>query len=274
MRSLPCAVLVAILFSLPLVAAEHRDVGLTQKGVRIEASVIPGPNASAPTVLLVGGLAGNDESTRVVTREIESFDSIPQATRPFRLIAIALANPDAVKLQFPPTGIAYRENSESHAVWRWIGIHAPDLVLIAGEEDFGLTAALSQNPVALVAPIPARRVDAKPGIVSSVAKNIPLSDAHREIERRRSRSPKQLADELAQIYGHNFDQITYIPGLALIARLRLGDTADIVRLAEPYANGSKDSLGRPSSLVLAGHLRSSGALPAGLCVSLQYADIS
>ena len=27
---------------LPLTAAEHRDVGLTQKGVRIEAVVIPG----------------------------------------------------------------------------------------------------------------------------------------------------------------------------------------------------------------------------------------
>ena len=254
MRSLPCAVFVAILISLPLAAAEHRDVGLTQKGVLIEASVVPGPNASAPTVLLVGGLAGNDESARAVSREVEAFDAIPQNRRPIRLLAIPLANPDGVKLQFPPTGVAYRENSESHAVWRWIGIHAPDLVLVAGDQDFGLTAALTQNSVAQVAPIPARHVDAKPGILSSVAKDIPASEAHRELERRRSRSPKQLADELAQIYGHNFDQITYIPGLALIARLRLGDTADIVRLAEPYANGSKDSLGRPSSLVLAGHL--------------------
>jgi rhamnogalacturonyl hydrolase YesR len=42
--------------------------------------------------------------------------------------------------------------------------------------------------------------------------------------------------------------------LALIARLRLGETADVIRLAEPYANGSKDSLVRPNSLVLAGHL--------------------
>jgi rhamnogalacturonyl hydrolase YesR len=239
---------------LPLVAAEHRDVGLTQKGVRIEASVVPGPNASAPTVLLVAGLAGNDESTLTVTREIETFNAIPQNQRPFRLIAIPLANPDGVRMQFPPTGAAYRENSESHAVWRWIGIHAPDLVLVAGSEDFGLTAALAQNSAAQVAPIPARRVDAKSGILSSVAKTITPSDAHRELDRRRSRSPKQLAEELAQIYGHNFDQITYIPGLALIARIRLGETADVVRLAEPYANGSKDSLGRPSSLVLAGHL--------------------
>src|SRR5690349_18354622 len=112
------AFLVVLLCSLPLEAAEHRDVGLTQKGGRIEASVVSGPNASAPTVLLVGGLAGNDESARTVAREIETFDAIPQDRRPFRLIAIPLANPDAVKMQFPPTGVAYRENSESHAVWR------------------------------------------------------------------------------------------------------------------------------------------------------------
>ena len=239
---------------LPLTAAEHRDVGLTQKGVRIEAVVIPGSTASLPAVLLIGGLAGADESTKTVSREIEAFEAIPQERRLFRLLAIPLANPDETRLQFPPTGVAYRENSGAHALWRWIGIHAPDLVLIAGEEDFGLAAALPQNTVAQVAAIPVRRVTAQTGILASLAKDIPSSEAHREIDRRRSRSPKQLADELAQIYGHNFDQITYIQGLALIARMRLGDTADIVRLAEPYANGSKDSLLRPSSLVLAGHL--------------------
>src|SRR5215831_18540112 len=150
MRVLSCAAFVGILFSLPLAAAEHREVGLTQKGVLIEASVVPGPNASAPTVLLVGGLAGNDESARAVSREVEAFDGIPQNRRPFRLLAISLANSDGVKLQFPPTGVAYRENSESHAVWRWIGIHAPDLVLVAGAEDFGLTASLAQNSAAQV----------------------------------------------------------------------------------------------------------------------------
>src|SRR5204863_2736308 len=72
--------------------------------------------------------------------------------------------------------------------------------------------------------------------------------------RRRSRTPRQLADELPQIYGHDLYQITYIQALPLLARIRLGDTADVVRLAEPYASGSKDSLVRPNSLVMAGHL--------------------
>jgi rhamnogalacturonyl hydrolase YesR len=127
------------------------------------------------------------------------------------------------------------------------------LVLIAGNDEFGLADALSKNAAARVAPIPARRVAAAEGIVVSL-KDIPLSEAHKEIERRRSRSPRQLAEELAQIYGHDLNQVTYIQSLALIARLRLGDVADVVRLAEPYANGSKDSLARPNSLVLAGHL--------------------
>ena len=82
-------------------------------------------------------------------------------------------------------------------------------------------------------------------MLSSLAKDIPLSEAHKEIDRRRSRSPRQLADELAQIYGHDFNQVTYIQSLALIARMRLGDQADVIRLAEPYVNGSKDSLTGP-----------------------------
>ena len=35
------------------VAAEHRDVGLTQKGNRIEASIVPGASATSPTVRLI-----------------------------------------------------------------------------------------------------------------------------------------------------------------------------------------------------------------------------
>src|SRR5262245_23351299 len=61
--------------ALPLMAAEHRDVGLTQMGTRIEAFVVPGPSAGSPTVLLIGGLAGNDETSRVVAREMQTFEA-------------------------------------------------------------------------------------------------------------------------------------------------------------------------------------------------------
>jgi rhamnogalacturonyl hydrolase YesR len=64
-----------------------------------------------------------------------------------------------------------------------------------------------------------------------------------------------LAEELAQFYGHDFDQPTYIPGMALIAQMRLGHVAEVEKLAAPYADSTKDPLGaRPSSLNLAGHL--------------------
>src|SRR5262249_51660642 len=40
----------------------------------------------------------------------------------------------------------------------------------------------------------------------------------------------------------------------LIAQIRLGHLDEVRRLAEPYVDGTKDSLARPSSLGLAGHL--------------------
>lgn len=244
-----------ILAALVPLALPGSDVGLTQTGKRIEAKQVQakplaGSSAAAPTVLLIGGLSGDEESARVVIQEASAKDRFP-----FRLLAIPRANPDKSKLQFPPTGVAYRDHPESHALWRWIALQAPDLVLIAGADDFGLADALSQNSVAGVGKIPARRVDAKPGILKSLPKQIPPSGARREIERRRARTPRQLADELAQFYGHDFDQPTYIPGMALIAQMRLGHVADVEKLAAPYADSTKDPLGaRPSSLNLAGHL--------------------
>ena len=84
--------------------------------------------------------------------------------------------------------------------------------------------------------------------------SIPKSEAHVELERRRARSPRQLAEELARHYGHDFDQPLYIGAIALIARLRLGDVEDVRRLVEPWVDGSKDSLARPNALVMAGHI--------------------
>jgi rhamnogalacturonyl hydrolase YesR len=204
--------------------------------------------------LLIGGLSGKDESVRAAEQEVQRFEAVRQDRRQFRLVSISQANPDATHLQFPPTGVAYRENAESHALWRWIGIHAPDLVIVLGSEDFGLAEALSKNVVAGTGRIPARRVDSKERILQSLPKEIPASEAHREIDRRLRRTGRQLAAELAEVYGHDFNQLTYIPGLALIAQLRLGRTQDVVRLVAPYLDGSKNPLERANSLTLAGHL--------------------
>ena len=77
--------------------------------------------------------------------------------RPVQLLAVPVANPDGVALAFPPEGIAYREHAESHVLWRWLGALAPDLVLVAGEDDFGLAAALGSRKVADMGSIPARQ---------------------------------------------------------------------------------------------------------------------
>src|SRR6478752_508234 len=139
-------------------AADRWAIGLSSTGVAIEALVVAGASSSSPTVLLVGGMQDKDQSTDAVAREAAAYEALPRSRRRFRLMAIPIANPDSQLLQFPPTGAAYREHAESHVLWRWIGTHAPDLVLVVGP-DAGLAEALSQNVVADMGRIPARRVE-------------------------------------------------------------------------------------------------------------------
>ena len=153
-----------------VLAAERWTIGLTLNGVPIEALAVAGAAADSPTVLLVGGLQGNDQTSDAVEREARAFEARSQAQRRFRLLAIPIANPDAQPLQFPPTGAAYRERPESHVLWRWIGTHAPDLALIVGT-DSGLAEALSQNVVADVGRIPSRRVEPGAAMLDALTAN-------------------------------------------------------------------------------------------------------
>jgi unsaturated rhamnogalacturonyl hydrolase len=204
-------------------------------------------------VLLVGGLNGADQSSDTIARETVAFEKTPQNRRAFRVIAIARANPDKEPLQFPPSGVAYREQITSHVLWRWLGTHAPDLVLVAGP-DPGLVDALSHNVVIDIGRIPARHVDASTRLLESVTGGIPLSGAHQEIDRRLTRSPRALAEELARTYGLEFKQPNYIGAMALVSRLRLGERDDVARVLAPYLEGAQDSFARPSQSSLASHL--------------------
>jgi unsaturated rhamnogalacturonyl hydrolase len=235
-------------------AAEHWSIGLTSNDAPIEALVVPGASESASTVLLIGGLQGADASVDAVRKEVDAFEKLTPARRPFRLLAIPLANPDKATLQFPPTGTAYRENAESHALWRWIGIHAPDLVLVAGEGGQPLATALTDNAAGLVGKIPSRTVSLQSAILQSVPSPIEPSEAHRELDHRRGRSPREVAEELAKVYGHDFNQVTYINAVALIAQLRLGNSAEVLRVVEPYLSGARDAFAMPSQSSLAAHM--------------------
>jgi len=245
-------ILVALLLAPgPLAAAERWSVGNTTSGSPIDAIVVAGAPAT-PTVLLVGGLNGNEQSVDMVTREVASFEAQPQARRRFRLLAIPAANPEGRPLRFPAEGAAYREQVESNVIWRWIGTHAPDLVLILGP-DAGLAAALSQNMVADVGRIPARRVDGTT-ILLGLTEPIAPSPARLELERRSLRTPGALATELARIYGHDFMRPNYIAAMAIISRLRLGEQAEVAALVAPFLEGSVDSFDRPSQSALAAHM--------------------
>jgi rhamnogalacturonyl hydrolase YesR len=216
----------------------------------IESIEGAGAPESAPTLLLLGGLDGDPSSTRAVLDAVTRH----RETRPgYRLIAVPQAGPvpGADTPEFPPSGIAYRENGTAHAIWRWTGLEAPDRVVVVGE-DFGLAAALSTQPVAGIGRIPARAVEAGslPDLIATLGTIAP-SEARLEMERRRARAPQQVAEQLASVYGRSFDPVTYLPGMALIGRMRLGEIDEVRRLAEPYLAA------RPairSSLDIAGHL--------------------
>jgi rhamnogalacturonyl hydrolase YesR len=127
-------------------------------------------------------------------------------------------------MQFPPTGVPFRDQPASWAVWRWLEFHAPQEIVVMGPEPAGWKQALAGMT---------------PGA---------------EIRRRMQRTPRQVADELAKVYGHDFNQLTYLPGMALIGQMRMGKVDAVAKLAEPYLTPGRDLLARASSLTLAGHL--------------------
>ena len=254
-RSAACSAIIGILCTvLSAHAADPFDIGRSSAGTRIDASVVTASAPAAPTVMLIGGLAGDDESAAAVRTAIARYEELPQNVRGVTLIAIPVVNPDGAALAFPPQGSAYREQTEANTLWRFIGTQGPDLVLIAGDDDSGIGAALASEPAALVGRIPSRSWAAADDLAALDAREIEPSEARRELERRRARSPRELALELAEHYGRSFEQPWYIEALALRAQLALG-RVDLVRgLAEPYVDGRRDSLERPNALVMAGHL--------------------
>jgi unsaturated rhamnogalacturonyl hydrolase len=237
-----------------LSAATTFDAGLSTQGAVIDGSFVAAATESAPTVLLLGGLAGSDDSVAAVRRAVADYEADRPRRRHVNVLAIPLANPDGTTLEFPPRGAAYREEAESHVLWRFLGAHAPDLVLIVGPDPAGLAAALATNAPAGVGRVPSRPWSSGDRLDGLSAANVPVSDAHREIERRLARTPRQLAEELAVPYGHDFDQPIYINAIALVVQLKLGHVDAVRRLVEPYVDGTKDSLARPNALSMAGHI--------------------
>ncbi len=132
-----------------------------------------------------------------------------------------------------------------------------------------LTAALSNGTPCDVGAVPGVLLETSSAdaglkqLFDLVAKHsLPLSAARKELRQRSERSPIGVAIELSRVYGHQLGSVAYIPSLALIGRLRLGELIDdgshqkdVLKIVSPYADGKKSTLGnKPSGSTMPGHL--------------------
>lgn len=193
---------------------------------------------------------------------------------------------------YPPQGPSYESptNPERHYIWRWIGMHAPDDVieLVEGEKSNlvdddqlprdSLAAALNKHAACNVGTIEAERWSVAPKddhpfrqysadvlkAFSDPAFDLQASQsaARKELQARVKRTPLEVSQQLAKVYGHDLPTVAYIPAVACIGRVRLGkltndptQLADIERIVEPYRSGAKPTLGKSSGgSEFAGHL--------------------
>ena len=65
-------------------------------------------------------------------------------------------------------------------------------------------------------------------------------------------TPAEVARELARHYGHELPEVVYIPALAVIARLKLGEREDVEKIVGQWRG--RDTLAKPTGSHLAGHL--------------------
>ncbi len=80
--------------------------------------------------------------------------------------------------------------------------------------------------------------------------------SEKEIAERVARSPRQVAEQLAAVYGKDLAQVAYIPALALVGRLRLGDAKhaeDVQKILAPFLRGDRSPVPKSGS-EQAGHL--------------------
>lgn len=248
------ALLLVLSSSLLTAQDKHWNIGLSANRTAIEAFGVEANPAVAPTILYLAGLDGSSALSQELRSLLDSYAQLESLDRSVNLIVIPLANPQAEGLNFPPQGSAYKEEPVSNALWRWIGVHAPDLVVIAGEDEFGLGAALQSDAVAGFGSIPVQRYSTTTASLEFLTNNSSLSasPARDELNRRLSRSANEFSERLAQVYGQDFSTPAYVPGMGLIGRLGLGHVEQIAELTQGYVTGPEIDVSNAS--IMAGHL--------------------
>ena len=160
---------------------------------------------------------------------------------------------------YPPQGEAYAASPEAHCLWRWIGLRAPDLVLVEGTasrpDDLGsqlgrvAAAGVGTMPVLRLASLSEETVGA-----ALAGWHGGPSPARMEMWRRLARTPDEIARQLGARYANQLDQAVYIPAMALIGRLRLGETDAVEAIVAPYLDGRRQALAGLTSSHFGGHL--------------------
>lgn len=251
-------------------------------------------------ILLIGGIDGAKASAELARSVWSRLAKEIGTDTSLLAVAVDPASEPSLDKDYPPKDAVYNTSKRPVAnyLWRWAGLCAPDVVVeIRQGAEFAisipdqgcarlrelfpeasslpasseLVSVVPRSPAALVGTIPAMRVtgssaederllEALRGVIGD--KQSPRSAAAIEMSNRLSRKPIQVVEQLAKVYGHNLDSVSYIPALAMMGRLRLADLQgiedtlpDVLRIVEPYSTGAKSTLGeRPNSTVVAGHL--------------------
>jgi unsaturated rhamnogalacturonyl hydrolase len=65
---------------------------------------------------------------------------------------------------------------------------------------------------------------------------------------------RAVALRLANVYGQSITDVVYTQTFSLLGRLRLGQSAAVEKILEPYLKGEKDGLAKPTASHYSGHL--------------------
>ncbi len=139
---------------------------------------------------------------------------------------------------FPPAGNAFTDDPEAHAIWRWIGLTAPDVVFVPNSpEGIALGEALREFPPAGVGMVNVflthTESDGSTRTVVLPLKSDSVVNAKQAMISRIARTPREVFSQLSANYGHQYGG-SYIDATALIAKRNVNVTEDSERLAAEY----------------------------------------
>lgn len=273
-------------------------IGVTRRETPIPCLIDRAELADEPDrrhVWLVAGLDGTylsmDETLKLL-RWFHTSDDAGELRKSMALSAVVIANPDGWVSQqgsknlsggeltrgYPPPADGYLSPTvpEAQYLWRWLGTQAPDAVIdvrlkVKGptaDDDFARQLAKHSAAGVGTVRVQSLTVAVLDELTSEKAKSLLVSaasepsEARRERLRRRSRTPIEVAEQLAKRYGHSLKSVQYIPAVAVIGRIRLSELTndlshrqDAERIVEPYLSGKQKAISdKPSGSDFSGHL--------------------